>query len=396
MTEQQQGDVTFAVQADDELGLCAFRLSMRQWCLVALIAVLFAANISSIWKRVERFDRGPDYRVPYALSNDYWLYRWHQEKALASPAPVFVVGDSVIWGEFVRPDGTLSHFLNGEKPIRKTGGKSTFVNAGVNGLFPLALEGLIRYHSDSLRGERVLLHCNLLWMSSPEVDMSVDKERAFNHVDLVPQFQPRIPCYRGDLNKRLGIAVHRELTVFGWVKHLQQCYFDQQSIPDWTLQDDGRYPPSYPNACRNPLSQITLRVPVEPQDDPDRGPTSLRHRAWFDRGLVEQPFDWVAPNKSLQWAAYQRLAADLVSRENDLLIVVGPFNEHMIDETSIAGFRQWQQIVREWCNEHAVPYVAPAALESAMYGDASHPLTSGYDDLARQLKSDETFLKWLN
>jgi hypothetical protein len=389
MTEQQS-DVTRIVQADDRLGLCAFRLSMRQWCLVALIAVLFATCISSIWKRLERFESGADYRVPYALSNDYWLYQWHQEKALASPAPVFVVGDSVIWGEFVRPDGTLSHFLNQE-----VGGGPTFVNAGVNGLFPLALEGLIRYHSDSLRGGRVLLHCNLLWMSSPEVDMSVDKERTFNHVDLVPQFQPRLPCYRGDLNKRLGIVVHRKLPVFGWVKHLQQCYFGQQSIPDWTLQDDGQYPPSYPYASRNPLSQIVLRVPAEPINDPERGPTSARHRAWFDRGLVEQRFDWVTPNKSLQWGAYQRLVVNLLSRDNDVLIVVGPFNEHMIDESSIAGFRQWQQVVRDWCHEHAVLCVEPAALESSRYGDASHPLTDGYDDLARELASDETFLKWL-
>ena len=180
MTQQQQSDVTRAVHDDGELGLCAFRLSMRQWCLVGLIAVSFVACISSVWKRLERIDRGPDYRVPYALSNDYWLYQWHQEQAQALPTPVFVVGDSVIWGEFVRPDGTLSQFLNRETNNRETGGKPTFVNAGVNGLFPLALEGLMRYHSDSLRGRRVLLHCNLLWMSSPEVDMSVDKERSFN------------------------------------------------------------------------------------------------------------------------------------------------------------------------------------------------------------------------
>ncbi len=389
MTKQQQSDVKLAVQSNEELGLCAFRLSIRQWCLVALITLSFTACIGSFWKRVERFERGPDYRIPYALSNDYWLYQWYQEKASTSPQPVFVVGDSVIWGEFVRPDGTLSHFLN-----REAGGQATFVNAGVNGLFPLALEGLERYYSDSLRGRRVLLHCNLLWMSSPEVDLSVDKERSFNHVDLVPQFRPRIPCYRGDLNQRLGIVVHRELPVFGWVRHLQQCYFDQQSIPDWTLEDDGRYPPGYPNARRNPLSQIVLSVPAEPQDDPDRGPTSARHRAWFERGLVKQTFDWVAADESLQWAAYQRLVADLRSRGNALLIVVGPFNEHLIDENSIAGFRQWQLVVRDWCHEHAVPCVQPAALDSSLYGDASHPLTKGYDDLAGRLMSDKTFLEW--
>ena len=84
-----------------------------------------------------------------------------------------------------------------------------------------------------------------------------------------------------------------------------------------------------------------------------------------------------------------------LSRDNDLLMVVGPFNEHMIDETSIAGFREWQQIVRDWCHQQAVPCVEPAVLKSSLFGDASHPLTEGYDDLARKIMSDVTFLTWL-
>ena len=28
-----------------------------------------------VWKHIERFDTGPDYRIPYALSSDYWLYQ---------------------------------------------------------------------------------------------------------------------------------------------------------------------------------------------------------------------------------------------------------------------------------------------------------------------------------
>ena len=27
-----------------------------------------------LWERLERFDTGPDYRIPYQLSKDYWLY----------------------------------------------------------------------------------------------------------------------------------------------------------------------------------------------------------------------------------------------------------------------------------------------------------------------------------
>ena len=64
---------------------------------------------------------------------------------------------------------------------------------GLNGLFPLAQEGLIDCWAGSLRHQKVLLHCNLLWMTSPKADLSTDKEERFNHSRLVPQFFPRIP-----------------------------------------------------------------------------------------------------------------------------------------------------------------------------------------------------------
>ena len=56
-----------------------------------------------------------------------------------------MLGDSVVWGEYVLPDGTLSHFLNQE-----AGQPDRFVNGGVNGLFPLAQEGLIDDYGHAL------------------------------------------------------------------------------------------------------------------------------------------------------------------------------------------------------------------------------------------------------
>src|SRR5947207_1553612 len=84
-----------------------------------------------------RLNPACDYRIPYPLSGDYWLYQWRLEQIRPSSVPV--LGDSVIWGEYVRPDGTLTHFLN-----RESGQPDRFVNIGVNGVFPLAMEGLIR------------------------------------------------------------------------------------------------------------------------------------------------------------------------------------------------------------------------------------------------------------
>src|SRR6185369_2095556 len=113
-----------------------------------------------------------------------------------------------------------SHFLNQE--AKRPG---QFINAGVNGLFPLALEGLVDHYGGVLRHRKIILHCNLLWMSSPKADLQIKKEEKFNHSRLTPQFSPRIPCYRADANERLGAIVERNVRFSSWVSHLQDCYF---------------------------------------------------------------------------------------------------------------------------------------------------------------------------
>src|SRR5271154_490 len=209
----------------------AMRLNGRQ-CLLTLGILLLAVFLTPrLWKSVERFDPGPDYRIPYDLSKDYWLYQRRLEDKI-DPRNIVMLGDSVVWGEYVLPDGTWSHFLNEQR-----GQADKFVNGGVNGLFPLALEGLVDYYGRALRNRKVILHCNLLWLSSPKADLQIDKEERFNHSRLVPQFSPRIPCYKADANERLSALVERELNLSAWVGHLQDAYFGQKSIPNWTLQD---------------------------------------------------------------------------------------------------------------------------------------------------------------
>src|SRR5947209_1671428 len=95
------------------------------------------------------------------------------ETGPAQSAPVdsiILLGDSVVWGEYVRPNGTLAHFLS-----QRSGRPGRFVNGGVNGLFPLALEGLVRHYGRALHDRKVIVHCNVLWMSSPKADLSTDK-----------------------------------------------------------------------------------------------------------------------------------------------------------------------------------------------------------------------------
>jgi len=369
-------------------GTNTIRLNLRQWAVVAGVILLLVLSTPWLWKHVERFDVGTDYRIPYDLSKDYWLYQRRMEQ-LDDANQVVVVGDSVVWGEFVLPDGTLSHFLD-----REAGTTNRFINGGVNGLFPLALEGLVRNYGQPIHDRKVILHCNLLWMSSPKADLQTQKEEKFNHAKLVPQFDPWIPCYRADANVRLSNVIERKVPFFAWTDHLQNAYFNQKSLIDWTLADDGGLPPQFPNTYKNPLSQITMVVPPAPAVDSMRGPASARHKPWSTTGEGTSRFDWVDLDTSLQWGAFQRLVRLLRDRGNDVLVVIGPFNEHTMVPENRAEFHKRVGAVQEWFEAENVISVAPDVLPSKLYGDTSHPLTEGYALMAKRLFEDEGFIQW--
>ena len=364
------------------------RLNARQCALAAAIIFVVACLTPWLWKGIERFETGPDYRIPYDLSKDYWLYQRRLEDKI-DPRSIVMLGDSVVWGEYVLSDGTWSHFLN-----EQTGQADKFVNGGVNGLFPLAIEGLVDCYGRALRNRKVILHCNLLWLSSPKADLQIDKEEKFNHARLVPQFFPRIPCYKVDANERLSVIVEREVNFIAWVDHLQNAYFGQKSILNWTLADDGGDPARYPNSYKNPLAQITFKVPSAPADDPQRGPKSPRHKPWSENGGVTQ-FEWVDLDSSLQWHAFQRLVKTLRERGNDVFVILGPFNEHIVAAESRPAFQKLRDGVAAWLTQNKVPHLVPELLPSLLYADASHPLTDGYALLAKRTLASEDFQSWV-
>lgn len=380
----------YKTNAHDDLPIThEVRLTLRQWATALLIMTLIAVAVPRVWKHIERFDIGADYRIPYALSNDYWLFDWYLQK-VAAAKPVVVLGDSVVWGEYVKSDGTLPHFLNTEaaKPGR-------FVNAGVNGLFPLAFEGLVRNYGQALRDRKVVVVCNLLWLSSPKADMQAESDETINHASLLPQFRPKVPSYQGDATTRIGSVIGRHVAFMGWVSHLQNAYFNQRSVTQWTLAEDPDRPRCYPNAYRNPLARITCVVPSGHPDDLERGEGSRRHKPWSAEGPRKTAFDWVPLSSSLQWAAFQRTVELLRQRGNDVLVIVAPFNEHMIADPSLGNYKAIQSGIALWLSDNRIPYVQPDKLPSDLYADASHPLTAGYELLARQIFQEEMFRKWM-
>jgi len=370
-------------------GVNELRLNARQWLAMLAVLWIIALLTPAIWKRIERFDTGPDYRLPYALSKDYWLYARRMEQA-AVPGRVILLGDSVVWGEYVLPGGTLSHFLNQE-----AGAANRFINGGLNGLFPLAQEGLVDDYGKALRHQKLILHCNPLWMSSPKADLSAGGEQQINHSGLVPQFFPRIPSYRADASERLSALVERQFAFLAWSAHLQNAYFSQKSIPAWTLEDDGGSPPHYPNSFKNPLAQFSLVVPSDPSPDPDRGPGSPRHKPWSSEAGSANRFDWVPLDSSLQWQAFRRVLETLRARGNDVLVILGPFNERYMAPDNRPAYRNIRDGIAAWLAENHVPCLVPETLPDALYADDCHPLTEGYQLLARRLYSDPAFRQWL-
>ncbi len=389
MPDEDSSEIGAAPQAVP-FGVNEMRLTARQCLAVFAIFVACAIGIPQAWKRAERFDTGADYRIPYALSSDYWLYQRRIDR-IADSATVPVLGDSVVWGEYVRSTGTLTHFLN-----RETGVVDRFVNCGVNGVFPLAIEGLLANYGGALRNRKVILHFNVLWMSSPKADLSAPEEETFNHTELVPQLFTPIPCYRADAATRLNAVVTRSTGLLSWVNHVDDVYFDHLSIPLWTLEEDGGDPPRRLNAWRNPLAQIALAVPGEPANDPQRGPSSPRHRAWNHSGLSPTHFDWVSLRDSLQWKAFQRTVALLRARGNDVLVILGPFNEHMVAKDQRAEYGRLRADVDAWLTSQRIPHVVPDTLPSDLYADASHPLTDGYALLAKRIMEDSNFKRWIH
>src|SRR5687767_2908072 len=89
----------------------AIRLTGRQWIGLALFVVALYVLTPVAWQRMEKLEVGPDYRIPFALSNDYWLWSRVAARSAATHDTV-MLGDSVVWGVYVKPGETLTHYLN--------------------------------------------------------------------------------------------------------------------------------------------------------------------------------------------------------------------------------------------------------------------------------------------
>ncbi|MFO1094540.1 MAG: hypothetical protein U0992_14735 [Planctomycetaceae bacterium] len=354
-----------------DFGNSILRLRLRDWAVVGLFVLACFVVIPRLCQWFERLPAGIDDRIPYESSEDYWTYRVRIEHMVEGER-IPIIGDSVIWGEYVAPAETLSACLNRDLPAPR------FANAGLNGAHPLALSGLVANYTDALQDRHVILHCNLLWMSSPERDLQ-SGDTPINHTRLLPQFVPRIPAYHAPFSERVSLSIDRSVSFFDCVTHIRTRYFDGRDLQSWAI--------AHPLA--NPLRQFEQTAP------PDT--TALRHAGvpWTEQGIEPQDMPWLDLNSSLQWEAWKQTAQRLRARRNSLLVLVGPLNEHLLTDSSRRRHQAVRQQVEEWLHSEEIPYVASAVLPSDEYGDASHPLATGYVRLAKNIISGPEFRDWL-
>ncbi len=349
------------------------RLSPREWLVAGAIAAAAFWAIPIAWQRIEPFEPPPDYRIPYSLSEDYWMYARYCRR-VCSQGKAIVLGDSVIWGHYVTGDRTLPHYLN------ELARSERFANLAVDGIHPAAMAGLVDCYGRSIAGKRVLLLCNPLWTSSDEADLRGTKEARINHPRLIPQFAPPIPSYEEPYEVRLGVVVQRYLPLLGWTNHLRSAYFASNGVPAdvaaWTRE----------NPYANPLRAITLELPSSGGLPPD-----AEAEAWTAKGIERRNYPWVDLQTSIQWSSFRRTVEILEGRGNRVFVLVGPFNEHMLKDESLAKYRRLKGEIASWLRQKEILHHVARVLPSELYADASHPLAAGYALLARQLWEDESF-----
>jgi len=341
------------------------RLSLAEWLVVIIVIGVIAYLTPVLWQRVEKFEPGPDYRLHYDLSSDYYHFQRYAEWA-AERYDTLIIGDSVVWGHYVSKDNTLAAHLN------RLVGKERFANLGVDGTHPAALEGLLRYYGRAIENKNVVLHLNLLWMSSPKHDLQTDKEHHFNHPELVAQFIPKIPCYKASYSDRMSTVVKRRVPLFNWTSHINIAYFHNMDVPTWTIEN--------PYDC--PFEAITLSLANS--DDYERDAKSARPTGG-------NALDWVDLKTSLQWKFFQRSIKLLRQRNNKVFILLGPFNEHLLTPESIDTYRKMQAEIAAWLKQKNIPHYIPPVLAAELYSDASHPLGEGYAELASRLIENKPF-----
>jgi hypothetical protein len=370
-------------------------LNWKEWLITITLFLIIGFGIYFGWYRWEQFKPDPDYRSTCweQRMSDYWAYaRWTR---YAQPRyKILMMGDSVFWGQEVRNDETISHFMNVES------GKENFANLGIDGFTCAAMDGMMKYYSQYIHDTNVILQMSPLWISSTSRDMRGDgttgwnwffypkpqdmkKDWKFHHPLLVPQLSPRIHYYKS-INERLGYLFEHRSRLLPFVHHLMVEYYDNKSITSWVMA----------NPYKNPLSTITFKAAPMMADKQGLG-TDWASRQKRGIRLLNDP--WLNLDESVMWNCYVDALKRLKNKKVNVFVLIGPYNTYNLTPESREKFFATIVEVKKRLDALGFPYFDSTQdlLPSNTYADQCHALKEGHALLAKDMFQDTKFKQWI-
>lgn len=326
-----------------------------------------AAVLPCIFPVIRISDFSGDYRIPYSMGYDYFLYGRYA-KQVSSMDVIPVLGDSVIWGHYTDRGGTLSAHLN------RVYKKKKFMNMGLDGIHPAVMKGLVELNASYFSNRKIIAGINLLWMSSPRHDLTGPVNREINHKILLPQFETVIPSYCPSAEERFSAVINRSVTFFMWTDHLKLAKFAGKSFYHWTMDNPHKYITEYFTA---PADTFSPPAGLSPEK------------------MQEQNIDWVDTDKSLQWKFMLETLVMLKNNGNRVVAVVTPFNTYMMNEESRGRYHEILSKMESGLRASGIIAVMPLRPGKKYFADASHPTSEGYRLIVDHLVRNRDFIRFM-
>jgi hypothetical protein len=304
-----------------------------------------------------------NYRIPYSMGEDYFLYNRYSEE-IAAEKTIPVIGDSVIWGHYTDKENTLSANLN------RLNTQIKFSNMGLDGIHPAAMSGLIETYTAEFKNRKIIVGINLLWMSSPRHDLNGAVNSEINHKTLLPQFHPEIPSYRPSFEEKITAIISRFIPLFSWVDHVRLTRFAGKSFYIWTME----------NPHKNIIEYFSHKK------DESKVPDGMRP----DK-MQEQNIEWITAERSLQWKFMTATLLALKKNGNEVAAVITPFNTYMMTEESRKKYFSILAEMEWILRENGITPVIPQALPKKYFADSSHPTADGYKLVAEDMMKNREF-----
>lgn len=308
-----------------------------------------------------------DYRIPYSMGEDYFLYK-NYSKQISLEKTIPVIGDSVIWGHYTGSSETLTAQLN------RLNTKIKFTNMGLDGIHPAAMNGLMNQYSTKFKNRKIIVGVNLLWMSSPRHDLTGPVNSEINHKILLPQFFTKIPSYQPSFEEKVSSLTTGAMPLFSWIDHIRITRFAEKSFYLWTMENPHENIMKY--FSRN---NVGFKIPEGMQ--PEK--------------MQEQNIEWVKTDKSLQWRFMIDTLTSLKDNGDEVAALITPFNTYMMTEKSkteyFAILAEMEWILRE----KGITPVIPLIPGKKYFADSSHPTAEGYKLIAEDMMKNREFLEFI-